>query len=139
MSYEEKGVWVYLVVVVGAYLAYVGVVLGRLTGASIDTVDYFTPLSWSIGGSIVAAIVVRIVVEMIRPSDSTHADARDRDIDRTGERIGRWPLIVGALGALILAVLRLEYFWIANVIYLGFVASAVLASVVKLTLYRRGF
>jgi len=135
MSYEEKGVWVYLVVVVGAYLAYVGVVLGRLTGASIDTVDYFTPLSWSI----VAAIVVRIVVEMIRPSDSSRADARDRDIDRTGERIGRWPLIVGALGALILAVLRLEYFWIANVIYLGFVASAVLASVVKLTLYRRGF
>jgi len=66
MSYEEKGVWVYLVVVVGAYLAYVGVVLGRLTGASIDTVDYFTPLSWSIGGSIVAAIVVRIVASSSR-------------------------------------------------------------------------
>jgi hypothetical protein len=33
---------------------------------------------------------------------------------------------------------RCDYFWIANVIYLGFVLSAVAGSVVKLVAYRRG-
>jgi hypothetical protein len=30
------------------------------------------------------------------------------------------------------------YFWIANVIYLGFVLSAILSSVTKVIVYRKG-
>ena len=33
MSFEEKGTWVYLVVALGTYLAYVGIILGRADGA----------------------------------------------------------------------------------------------------------
>jgi len=139
MTYEEKGVWVYILVVLATYSVYVAIVLGQLASSPVAEIDYVPPLLWTIGASIVSAIVLRVIVETVRPSDSHRGDARDREIDGTGERIGRWALIVGALGALVLTILNAEHFWIANAIYLGFAASAVLASIVKVRLYRRGF
>ena len=44
----------------------------------------------------------------------------------------------GAAAALVMAMAKAEYFWIANVIYLGFVLWAVAGSVLKLVAYRRG-
>jgi len=138
MTYEEKGIWVYLVVAVGAYGTYLAIVLGQVTTVPIAGIDYVPALLWSIGASIVGAIVLRILVEILGPSDSYAADARDRDVKRAGDRLGFWPIIAGALGALALSVVQAEYFWISNAIYLGFVASAVLSSVITLVLYRRG-
>ncbi len=37
-----------------------------------------------------------------------------------------------------MALLKMDYFWIANVIYLGFVLWAVAGSAIKLVAYRRG-
>jgi hypothetical protein len=37
-----------------------------------------------------------------------------------------------------MAMARWDYFWIANVIYLGFVLWAITGSVIKLVAYRRG-
>lgn len=139
MTYEEKGVWVYIVVVLATYGVYLGIVLSQLASTPIGEIDYVSPLLWTIGASIVAAIILRIIVEIVRPSESQRSDARDREINGTGERIGRWALIGGALGALVLTILGADHFWIANAIYLGFVASAVLASLIKVRLYRRGF
>lgn len=139
MTYEEKGVWVYIVVVLATYGVYLGIVLSQLASTPIAEIDYVSPLLWTIGASIVAAIILRIIVEIVRPSESQRSDARDREINRTGEVLGRWALIAGALGALILTITDAEHFWIANALYLGFVASAVLASLIKVRLYRRGF
>jgi hypothetical protein len=44
----------------------------------------------------------------------------------------------GAAAALVMAMAKVGYFWIANVIYLGFVLWAVAGSVLKLVAYRRG-
>ena len=139
MTYEEKGVWVYLVVALGAYGTYLAIVLGQIATVPIADIDYTPALLWTIGASIAGAIVLRIAVEVVGPSDNQSADARDRDVKRAGDRLGFWPIIAGALGALVLALLQAEYFWIANAIYLGFVASAVLSSIITLVLYRRGF
>lgn len=139
MNYEEKGVWVYLVVVLGTYGTYAGIVLSQLGSTPLTEIDYGGPLLWSIGASIVAAIVLRIVVEIFSPSDKQRADSRDKEITRRGELIGMWGLVSGALGGMALALVQAEYFWIANAIYLGFVLSAVTASVAKIVLYRRGF
>jgi hypothetical protein len=138
MTYEEKGIWVYLGVVLATYGAYAAIVLSRLGTAPVAEVDYAAPLLWSIGASILSAIVLRVGLEIVRPSESHDADPRDREIDRAGELVGRWPLIAGAVVALALALAQADYFWIANALYLGFVASAVLASVVKILSYRRG-
>ena len=63
---------------------------------------------------------------------------RDKEIDRLGERVGSVFIVIGALGALVLAFIDADTFWIANVIYVCFVLSAILSSVTKLIVYRRG-
>ena len=46
--------------------------------------------------------------------------------------------MAGAGAALCMAMARWDYFWIANVLYLGFVLWAIAGSVLKLIAYRRG-
>ena len=139
MSYEEKGTWVYLVVSAIGYAVYVFLVLPQLLGGTpVDEIDYVPAVFWTIGGSIVAAIVLRILVEIVVPSGSTRGDVRDKEIDRLGERVGNAFLVIGAIGALLLALFEGGYFWIANVIYLGFVLSAILSSITKVIVYRKG-
>ena len=142
MSYEERGTWVYLVVSAGVYVAYVAVVLSQ-SADPITEAAYQIPLLWSIGASIVAAMVLRMLVEMAtgvaRGAGDQRADARDRDIDRLGT-LRTWLVIaVSAIAALLMALAEWPHFWIANVIYLGFVLQAVSSAIVKLVAYRRGF
>ena len=139
MSYEEKGTWVYLVIAVVGYTVYLSLVLPQLAaGVAIGDVDYVPIMLWTIGGAIVVTIVLRILVEIVFPSESTKGDVRDKEIDRLGTRVGSSFVVIGALGALILAMLEADWFWIANVIYLCFVLSALLESITRLVAYRRG-
>jgi hypothetical protein len=138
VSYEEKGTWVYLVTSAGAYAVYLAIILGRLANAPAAQVPYVAVLVWTAGASIVASIVGQVLVETARPSDSRRADVRDREIYRFGEYASRWFLVAGAAVALVMAMAKADYFWIANVIYLGFVLWAVGGSVLKLVAYRRG-
>lgn len=163
MSYEERGTWVYLLVSLGVYAAYVIVVLSQAADPITETV-YQVPLLWSIGAAILASIVLRIVVEIgagvargvgdevakeiesrtgakteRRAVDPYRADARDREIDRLGTQRTWIVVAAGALAAMLMALAEWPFFWIANVIYLGFVLQAVSSGIVKLVLYRRGF
>ena len=138
MSYEEKGTWVYLVASAGAYLVYLAIILGRLLSTPVAEVSYVPVLLWTTGASIAASIAGRVLVETARPSDSRRSDVRDREIYRFGEYASRWFLVAGAAAALVMAMAKADYFWIANVIYLGFVLWAVAGSVLKLVAYRRG-
>jgi Mn2+/Fe2+ NRAMP family transporter len=126
MATEERRAWIMAVVAVIAYAVYVAVVAG---GAS-----YGPALLWTIGAAIVANIVLGILFAGRDPRDQ-----RDREIARFGDTVGQSLLVVGALAALVLALVEADYFWIANAIYLGFVLSAVLGSVAKLFAYRKGF
>ena len=139
MSYEEKGTWVYLVVAIVGSTVYLSLVLPEfLGGTPVEQIDYVPAMLWVIGGAIVASIVARILVEIFSPSDSTKGDIRDKEIDRLGERVGNSFVVLGALGALVLAMLDADGFWIANTVYSCFVLSAILSSITKLIAYRRG-
>ena len=138
MSYEEKGTWVYLVTSAGAYVVYLVIILGRLQTTPAAEVSYVPVLLATCLASIVAATVGRTLVETARPSDSRKRDVRDKEIYRFGEYASRWFVIGGAAAAFFMAVAKVDYFWIANVIYLGFVLWAVVGSAVKLVAYRRG-
>jgi hypothetical protein len=138
MSYEEKGVWAYLISSAGAYIAYLAIVVPRLAHTPAAHVSYLLPLLLTTIASVIIATVVRSVLEVARPSDSNKADARDRDIARFGEHASRWCVVGGATAGFIGAANHWDYFWIANVIYLGFVLWAVAGSVLRLVAYRRG-
>lgn len=138
MTYEEKGTWVYLVTSAAAYVVYLAIMLGRVASTPVDQVPYVAVLLWTCGASIVANMAGRMLVEMARPSDSRRADVRDKEIYRSGEYASRWFLVAGAAAAMLMAMAKWDYFWIANVIYLGFVLWAVAGSALKLVAYRRG-
>jgi hypothetical protein len=138
VTYEEKGTWVYLVTSAAAYVVYLAIVLGRVASTPVDQVPYVAVLLWTCGASIVANMAGRMLVEMARPSDSRRADVRDKEIYRSGEYASRWFLVAGAAAAMLMAMAKWDYFWIANVIYLGFVLWAVAGSALKLVAYRRG-
>ena len=138
MSYEEKGVWVYLVTSAGAYAVYLAVMAGRLQSTPVAQVPYASVLLWTTLAAIVASTVARTLVETVRPSESRRSDVRDKEIYRFGEYASRWFIVAGAAAGFFLALAKVDYFWIANAIYLGFVLWAVAGSAIKLVAYRRG-
>ncbi len=138
MSFEEKGTWVYLVVSVGTYAAYLAIILGRADGEPLTEVPYVSTMLWTIGIAIVLSIVGRIAVAIAKPSEADKTDVRDRDINRFGEYVGGIVLGAGMVVPLVLAMMEVDYFWIANAIYAVFVVSSLVSSPVKLVAYRRG-
>jgi len=138
MSFEEKGNWVYLLVSVVTYVAYLSVILGRAQNVPLTDVPYVSTMLWTIGIAIALSILGNIVVAISKPSEADKSDVRDKDINRFGEYVGGVVLAVGMLAPFGLALAESDYFWIANAMYLAFVLSAFTSSVVKVVAYRRG-
>jgi hypothetical protein len=141
MSFEEKKAWGYLAVAVIAYAVYLVVIFTSAAGSGSElyALDYAPTMLWTIGGAIVVGILTNIAIGIAAPKGADKADQRDKEITQLGERVGQAFIVIGGVSALVLAMLRVEYFWIANAIYLGFVLSAVLGSIARLVAYRRGF
>lgn len=150
MAFEEKFTWVSTVVSTGVAAVYFSIVLGQVRTVPVAEIAYQRPLLIAIGALIALTILGTIVVAVgsaisaqITGSGSVEEvgrnDERDADINRRGELIGYYVSSGGALGVLALAMLRYDPFWIANALYLSFVVGALVASVAKLVLYRRGF
>jgi hypothetical protein len=143
VSYEEKNTWVFAVLAPIGYIVYLVLLFTQAGGRPIDEADY-VPLML---GTILGAIVVGILGGMVTGiatgiasggKDSGKSDQRDKQINRFGEYIGSAFLVMGALGALVLAWFEAPHFWIANALYLAFVLQAILSSIAKLVAYRRG-
>lgn len=139
MSFEEKNQWAYGAITVVAFAVYASVILSLAQDTALTDVPYVWPMLATIGAAIVAAILVSIAIAIASPKEAGKKDERDKEINRRGEYIGQGFVVVGAVGALVLAMLEADYFWIANVVYLCFVLSAVVSTTAKLVAYRRGF
>lgn len=138
-SYEEKGVWTQLVVSVAVFVWYIVTMVGQLQLADAAAIDFAPTLLWAIGISIAASIVVRIVVEILTPSDSYKVDDRDKAISRRGALATGSVVTIGMLAPLALAIVRAEPFWIANAMFAVYFVGSMVGSVVQLVSYRRGF
>ena len=138
VSYQEKNQWVFGVVTVLSFAVYALIIISRAQDGPLVEVAYAWPMVWTVIAAILANIILMIIVS-IATRDRGQKDERDEEINRRGEQIGMSMVVVGSVGALIMSMLELEYFWIANVIYLCFVLSALLGTVAKLVAYRRGF
>ncbi len=138
MTLEEKSTWSLAAVSVVAYATYVVVILTQADGAPLPEVAYQATLLWTIGGAVVVAILLNIAIQVTSDKDAPAKDQRDREIYRFGEYVGQAFVVIGAIAALILAMLEAAHFWIANAVYLAFVLSAVVGSAAKIVAYRRG-
>lgn len=150
MSFKEKMAWVYALVSVAVGAVYFGVVGGKLGSGPVSAIDYKWWMIGAIGvtigstilGAIVMAIGTAISVEIKGTGsvkDIDREDERDVGIDRRGELAGYYVSCVGVLGALVLAILRQDQFWIAHALYLFMLIGSVVSSAAKIVLYRRGF
>ncbi|MET0132016.1 MAG: hypothetical protein ABW215_00330 [Kibdelosporangium sp.] len=138
MSQEHKRAWIALLTTVAGYGTYLVLVLGRSGDTPLTEAPYVAAVLWTIGGSIVVAIVLNIAVGISSPEDRIQ-DQRDREINQFGDHIGQSFLVIGGLAALVMAMAESSHFWIANVIYLGFTLSSILGSCAKIAAYRWGF
>ena len=150
MPFEEKFTWVSAVVSTGVAAVYFAIVFDQMRTVPVEQIAYQRPLIIAIGalvaltvlGSILIAIGSAISARIKgngSADDINRKDERDTDINRRGELIGYYVSSGGALGALALAMLRCDQFWIANALYFSFVVGALVSSVAKLIAYRRGF
>lgn len=150
MPFEEKLTWVNLVVTLGVAATYFVIVLAPLGEVPATEIAYQRPLLISVGASIVLTIIGAILAAIgtavtgeLTGRDATkdidRKDERDVDINRRGDLFGYYVASVGALGVMALTMLEYDYFWIANMLYLSFVAAALVSGVFKLVLYHRGY
>lgn len=138
MGFEEKIAWAGVIVSIVHFTIYLSVLLARAATTPMPETPYVDAMLWSIGAAIVVMIVVSIIVAVTTGNDGRETDIRDKQIKARAEFTSRGLLIAAALAALIFAMLELDAFWIANVIYLGFFFSAMLEAVTKIALYRGG-
>jgi hypothetical protein len=138
MSFDEKNTWIYALVSVGSFGAYVAIILGRAQGGPLTEVPYVGTMLLTIGIAVAASIVGTIVVAIAWPKDADKRDQRDKEIHRFGDYVGQLFVVIGAGAALVLAMAEVDHFWIANAVYLAFVLSALLGSTAKIVAYRRG-
>lgn len=142
MVYEERNIWASLIVSVIGMVVYTVIVLQQAAGGPIDDVDWVPLMLWTIGLSIVAAIVVSIVwgilAGMRDPDGVGRSDQRDRDISHMSTRVGQAFLVIAGLGVIIECAFELDWFWIANTMFYGFALSSIVGGVASVIAYRRG-
>lgn len=150
MPFEERMTWVSVVVGLLVPVVYFATVLPQLGDMAASEIPYQVPLIVAfvatvvlmIVGAIAMAIGTAIGAEITGTGsvdDIDRTDERDVQIGRRGDVVGYYVLSVGAFGVLGLTMLEVDYFWIANALYLSFAAAALVAAAVKLHAYRRGF
>ncbi|GAA1050043.1 hypothetical protein [Arthrobacter russicus] len=139
MATEEKRSWIIGILAALGYCGYLVLVLVQAQGQPLVDVDYVPAMLWTIAGAIALSILLDLTTSLAAAEKSRRKDSRDREIGRFGESVGQAFLVIGGVGALLLAIFELGYFWIANLLYLCFALSAVLGSIAKIVGYRRGF
>ncbi|HEX5591054.1 MAG TPA: hypothetical protein VFX65_12255 [Candidatus Limnocylindrales bacterium] len=139
MAFLEKSNWVVLVVGVPTLLVYAVLVVPQVLGKPMAEVSWVQPMLFAIVGFVVANVLGNVVAAATNPSEADKNDERDREIDHLGERVGNWLTVAGSIAGLVLAMLGAEHFWIANAIFLGGIAGALLSSATKIAAYHGAF
>jgi len=143
MSYSERITWSQLIASTIGTAVYLVLVVPQLAHTPVGEIDWVWPMVWTILGAIVLSITISILwgiaAGMLDPEAEHRADQRDREIEQFGDRIGQAFLVLGSLAGLVLAMVRADWFWIGNALFLGFFLSALLGGIARLVAYRRGF
>ncbi len=150
MSFEEKITWVNATTTVIVMAVYAWIVGGQIVTTPVTDIAYQRPMvvalvaiiALTIAGAILTAIGSAISAEITGEGsvdDIGRSDERDKSISQRGDLVGYYVSSVLVFGALVITMLEVEYFWIANAMFAAFVIAGLTSSAVKLIGYRRGF
>lgn len=162
MTFQEKIAWVSGLVTLVVASWYAWVVAGPIGEVPVEAIAYQRPLliavgamigltilgtiataiGTAIGGAIGGAIRAEVRGEAqadVVVDDIDRTDERDAVIEARGDRVAYVVSSVLMIGALALAMLEQSHFWIANAMFAAFVVAGLVGTVVKLSIYRRGF
>jgi hypothetical protein len=135
--------WASLTIIATSSVWYFATVLPQLERHSAAEIDWQVPMLWAIGasvvGSIVLAIVFAIVAAIVTRREPENGDIRDKQIERHGNRIAQAIVAFGSLGALVLAMLEVDVFWIGNALFFVGAVGAIIGTIVSLRAYRGVF
>lgn len=141
MGYGERNSWAALGVSILSIAVYATVILSQLAGRPVAEIDWFWPMLWTIVGGIAGTVLVSILLGMVgarHPGDRPVEDVRDRDIAKTGSRVGQAFLVIGLLAGIGLSAVEADWFFIAQALYAGAALSALLDCTTRVVLYRVG-
>ena len=142
MGFEERNTWSFLAITLVTYATYVVLVVRSAAGGPLVDAPYQPYLLGTIGAAIVIAILssigIRIAMAVRTGEGDQGADQRDREISAFGSRMGQSFMVIGGISAMLMALAEWDWFWIANVIYLCFMLSAVTESIARIVAYRTG-
>ncbi len=142
MVYEERNAWAGLLVSVVTIAVYIVLTLQSAGDGPLHEVDWLPLMLWTIGGGIVATILISVIWGIVAgardPDGVGRSDIRDRDISRMGGRVEQGFVVLAGLGVIALCAVGADVFWIANTMFLGFAVSAFVGGIARVIAYRRG-
>ena len=148
MAMEERGAWAQVIATSVTTIAYAIVIVPRALRGPIADVSWVTPMIVTIAVSIVAVVVGSIVAGVsgaalltIRGRDVTSElgkDHRDLLIANNGRLRAFWVYSLLSFGALVLAMIDADTFWIGHWVYATATVGTLIEAATKIRSYRRG-
>jgi hypothetical protein len=139
MSFKGRVTTLMLVTLIIVYGWYFIQVLFAASTTPVEQIAYQALMFIVVVVLVVLAIAGITVVASLAPNDSDEEDERDRLIEMRGDQVGGYMLAVGALFALGMVMVEVEYFWIANTLLAGLVLSQIGKAALMVIVYRRGY
>ncbi len=148
MTVSQRAVWAQVIVMPLILVAYFAVVLTRAADRPIEDVSWIVPMIWAMGSVIVGVIIGTIASAIghgVRATrhgedpDFEDGDIRDKEIEKIGNLKGMRFTSLGTVAVIVLAMLRVDHFWIANAMFLAGMLGGIRGGVAKLRAYREGF
>lgn len=138
MSFEEKSNLLMLAAVIVVYGWYTAAIVSTASDTPIAEIVYQPLMIIVVVPLVVIAIIGHAVIAALSPSEAGKHDERDRVINVRAERIGGYVVGSAAFTALVVTMMELDNFWIAQVLLAGLVLSEIVEGTWRAVLYRRG-
>jgi len=143
MNFHEKSNMAMLAIMIVVYGIYFGQALLSIVSAGVPPAEALAATNAlmvvTVGAVTVLAIIAHIIIAVLAPSEADDArDERDKLMEMRGDQRGGVVMTIFALGALLIAMLDMPAYLIANTVLAGLVASEIVKGVSKMIGYRRG-
>lgn len=139
MTFKAKTTAIMLVTLTIVYGWYFIQMLPEMAETPVSEIGYQGVMLATVVLFVILFVAGMIVLAAADRRQADDEDERDQLIERRGDQVGSYVLLVAALAAMGLAMVEGDYFWIANALLAGLVLSELVKGIVMLAAYRRGF